>query len=102
MVSTKASRSAGSIKLDDVFRESRDFSGRAVHESPQDWSDEVLYFLLPDRFSDDSLVPMYDPTNSHHRENALRASDQSESDAMAVSRWQEAGTLFVGGTIKGI
>jgi hypothetical protein len=24
----------------------------AVHASPPDWRDQVLYFLLPDRFSD--------------------------------------------------
>jgi hypothetical protein len=26
--------------------------GIAYHPSPVDWRDEVLYFLLPDRFSD--------------------------------------------------
>jgi hypothetical protein len=32
-----------------------------VHPSPQDWGNQILYFLLPDRFSDgqEDQRPMY-------------------------------------------
>ena len=35
------------------------------HPSPADWRDEVLYFLLPDRFSDgqEANRPLLDPAN---------------------------------------
>ncbi len=31
--------------------------------SPADWRDEVLYFLLPDRFSDETNPPLLDRSN---------------------------------------
>src|SRR4051812_15463001 len=40
----------------------------AVFPSPRDWADQVLYFLLPDRFSDgnEHQRPLFD---RHHPEN---------------------------------
>jgi hypothetical protein len=37
----------------------------SYHPSPSDWRDEVLYFLLPDRFSDgrEAGRPLLDRTN---------------------------------------
>ncbi|RYG26338.1 alpha-amylase [bacterium] len=61
--------------------------------SPKDWTDEVLYFLLVDRFSDEnSDTPL---ARIEDRGNAMR----TEEDA---ARWREAGTGFVGGNLKGI
>jgi glycosidase len=63
-----------------------------VHPSPIDWRDQILYQLLPDRFSDgleDDREP-YDPDHP----------DQFESEDRAA--WMTSGTRFVGGTIKGI
>ena len=36
-----------------------------VHPSPDDWADQVLYFLLPDRFSDgnEDGRPLFDRAN---------------------------------------
>jgi glycosidase len=65
------------------------------HPSPSDWRDEVIYFLLPDRFSDakESSRPMLDPARPH----AFRPAG-FRWDAWAASggeRWQ-------GGTLEGV
>ena len=55
----------------------------AVHPSPGDWRDEVLYFLLPDRFSDgqEHTRPLLDRTALAARRaaatNSARARDRS-------------------------
>jgi glycosidase len=64
----------------------------AVHSSPIDWRDQTIYFLLPDRFSDERVSerPLYDRT-------------QPEQFRPADTRaWMEAGKVFQGGTLKGI
>jgi glycosidase len=63
-----------------------------VHPSPLNWRDQILYQLLPDRFSDGREVgrEMFDqayPTR-------CRAADKAA--------WMRAGNRFTGGTIKGI
>ena len=63
--------------------------------SPADWRDEVLYFLLPDRFSDGQEAgrPIVDGSNPA----AARPSD------FRLDRWAESGSeRWQGGTIKGI
>jgi glycosidase len=74
--------------------------------SPSAWEDEVLYFLLVDRFSDGredgvrdldgtpaaGTTPMYRPGDNG---NAIT----TESDA---ARWRQAGVSWVGGTLAGV
>lgn len=63
-----------------------------VHPSPADWSDQVLYFLLPDRFSDG-------------REHARPLFDRSNPDANRYrdhKQWMRSGCCFQGGTLKGV
>ena len=63
--------------------------------SPADWRDEVIYFLLPDRFSDggEAVRPLLDPKNpTAHRPAGL------QWNAWASS----GGGRFQGGTLKGI
>ena len=64
----------------------------SVHPSPNDWRDQVLYFLLPDRFSDggEDQRPLFDHANPEQ----FKASDKRA--------WMEAGKKFQGGTLKGI
>ena len=76
------------------------------HPSPGDWSDQVIYFLLIDRFSNDEedgykdasgqivqgSTPMFSPGDAN---NAV----QTEADAQ---NWEDAGTQWLGGTLKGI
>lgn len=63
-----------------------------VQPSPIDWRDQVLYFLLPDRFSDgqEDQHPLFDRTHPEQH----RAADKRD--------WMQAGKRFQGGTLKGI
>jgi glycosidase len=63
--------------------------------SPSDWRDEIIYFLLPDRFSDgqENTRPMVDSSNrAAARPAGFRWDNWAESGG---SRWQ-------GGTLKGV
>src|SRR5438552_9597774 len=63
--------------------------------SPADWRDEVIYFLLPDRFSDgqENTRPMLDPGNR----TAARPA------GFGYDKWaQSGGDRYQGGTINGI
>ena len=56
-----------------------------VFPSPSDWRDQFIYFLLIDRFDDNSAdVPAYDPMTTGH------------------GRSREQGGVFQGGNLKGI
>ncbi len=63
-----------------------------VFPSPMDWRDQVLYFLLPDRFSDarEPSRPLFD------RAQPARFHAPNKRD------WMAAGTDFQGGKISGI
>jgi glycosidase len=64
----------------------------SVFPSPTDWRDQVLYFLLPDRFSDG-------------QENNRPAFDRSAPGQHAADdrvAWQRSGKDFQGGTLPGI
>jgi len=64
------------------------------HPSPQAWEDKFLYFLLPDRFSDNNegTSTLYDGSQNG---NAVNSPENAAT-------WRNAGTRFVGGTIAGI
>lgn len=82
-------------------------SGTSYFKSPVAWEDQVLYFLMLDRFSDNNekdyqdvngktvsngTTPLFAPTDE---QNAI----QNPSDA---SQWREAGGKYVGGTLNGL
>jgi glycosidase len=72
-----------------------EFTGHAASPSPSAWADEVLYFLLVDRFSDgreDGGTPPLGPGDAG---SAVR----TEADAAA---WRAAGIGWVGGTLAGV
>lgn len=78
----------------------------AGHPSPSAWEDEVLYFLLVDRFArgterghphaqgvpEEDLTPLFTPEDAG---NAVR-------DPESAARWREAGRSWVGGTLAGV
>ena len=80
---------------------------RQFFPSPAAWEDQVLYFLMLDRFSDGNeqgyrgnnrrrvrggTTPQFQPTDA---ENAFRTPEETD-------RWREAGARWVGGTLKGL
>ena len=70
------------------------------HPSPSDWRDEVLYFLLPDRFSDgqEGQRPLLDRANL-----AAARPAASLSQTWRWDRWARSGAdRWQGGTIAGI
>src|SRR5512143_971609 len=82
-------------------------TGRSFTPSPAAWEDQVLYFLMLDRFSDgheqgyrgnngklvsSGSTPIFQPGDDG---NAI----QSEADAAA---WRDAGAHWVGGNLKGL
>src|SRR4029450_4392815 len=81
-------------------------AGRHYFPSPQHWEDQVLYFLMVDRFSDGAETLFRDnqaqivttcttpPFVPEANGNAVR----TESDA---GRWRGPGTRCVGGTLAG-
>jgi hypothetical protein len=85
----------------------KELTKRRFFPSPAAWEDEVLYFLLLDRFSDGretdyrgvagDLVtgPGTPPFRPADNGNAV----QTEDDAR---KWREAGGKFVGGTLPGL
>jgi glycosidase len=91
-------------RLDDIDWPS--ILNRPFHPSPTNWSDEVLYFLLVDRFSDGKEdgyrdvngavvageTPPYGPTDFG---NAVGNDD-------VAAKWRSAGGTWTGGTIAGI
>ncbi len=70
------------------------------YPSPADWRDEVLYFLLPDRFSDgqEGTRPLLD----RHHLAAARPS-LPNGDSWRWDRWAQAGAeRWQGGMLRGI
>lgn len=70
------------------------------HPSPADWRDEVLYFLLPDRFSDGQEATR--PQLDRHHLSAARPVVPQEN-AWRWDRWAQSGAeRWQGGTLRGI
>lgn len=63
-----------------------------VFPSPSNWRDQILYQLLPDRFSDgkEAQRKLFDRKNP------------TQFQVKNKKAWMSAGTKFVGGTLKGI
>jgi glycosidase len=66
--------------------------------SPGDWRDEILYFLLPDRFSDgqENTRPLLDRQQIRDLRTAASRPDINWKD------WATSGLRWQGGTINGI
>jgi glycosidase len=73
-------------------------TGVSYFPSPVDWRDEVLYFLLPDRFSDGKEATR--PLLSRAEIRALRSAP-SRPD-MDWHAWATSGLRWQGGTIRGV
>jgi glycosidase len=75
----------------------------AMHPSPTDWRDEVLYFLLPDRFSDGQE---HTRTRLNRTQIAAQRAAYAQANGLPNWRWdlwKESGERrFQGGTLAGI
>ncbi|PYM44542.1 MAG: alpha-amylase [Candidatus Rokuibacteriota bacterium] len=78
------------------------------HPSPSAWEDQVLYFLLPDRFSDDKERDYLDNAGRRVATGTTGLLDRGRDVGNAIQTpaeaqtWREAGGAFVGGTLKGL
>ncbi|HSJ54357.1 MAG TPA: alpha-amylase family glycosyl hydrolase, partial [Anaerolineae bacterium] len=80
---------------------------RQFTASPRAWEDQVLYFLMLDRFSDGREMGYRDGngevvaggTTPPFQAADANSAIQTEEDAR---RWREAGVKWVGGTFKGL
>ncbi|OCK97326.1 glycoside hydrolase family 13 protein [Cenococcum geophilum 1.58] len=96
--------SAGEVK--DVLAESQS-SAAAFHKSPLAWEDQQLYFLLPDRFSnndedgyqgvDGRLV-----NGSTKMFNAETDTGNAIRTPQDADLWMDAGSKFVRGSLQGV
>lgn len=82
-------------------------AGRAFHPSPSAWEDQVLYFLLLDRFSDGNERDYRGNNNRMVRTGRtpmLRPSDNGNAitTPQDAAQWNAAGATWVGGTLKGL
>ena len=69
------------------------------YPSPHDWREEVLYFLLVDRFSDaqEDTRPLLDRTTRRQRDPTCPTA------AWRWDRWaQSGGERWQGGTLRGV
>ncbi|HZB94324.1 MAG TPA: alpha-amylase family glycosyl hydrolase, partial [Herpetosiphonaceae bacterium] len=93
---------------DDMLSRNRPESVRSValprrrpyYSSPTDWRDEVLYFLLPDRFSDgqEEARPLLDRHNL-----AAARPNLPDGEGWRWDRWAQSGAeRWQGGTLQGI
>lgn len=89
-------RPDSTVQARSVCAEARRIGGHTP--SPVDWRDEVLYFLLPDRFSDGGEDGR--PLLTREEIRGLRR--QPVRDGWDWRNWAESGKRWQGGTIPGI
>jgi glycosidase len=82
-------------------------AGRTFFPSPAAWEDEVLYFLMVDRFSDGRENGCRDNAGSPVTTGTtpiFRPADRGNATSTAADRqrWTDAGNRFVGGTLRGL
>ena len=75
--------------------------------SPQAWEDQILYFLLLDRFSDGNEKGFKDNTGNTVTTGTTPAFLPSDFGNAIITetdakKWRDAGQVFVGGTLKGL
>lgn len=81
--------------------------GKAFYPSPTAWEDQVLYFLLPDRFPNDKETGYID-NEGHSVKDGGTPLFESQDNGNAVTNatdskaWLDTGAKFVGGNLKGV
>ena len=80
---------------------------RPYFSSPAAWEDQVLYFLMLDRFSDGNETGYKDVegavvTSGSTPPFVTTDAGNAVNTPQAASAWSDAGGRFVGGTLKGL
>jgi glycosidase len=81
---------------------------QSFHPSPLAWEDQLLYFLLPDRFSDGNERDYLDVVGNPVTTGTTAKFDRSKDFENAIQtpgdaqKWRDAGGVFVGGKLNGI
>src|SRR5689334_23821542 len=84
-----------------------DLTDRLFFPSPAAWEDQVIYFLMLDRFSDGKEAG-YRDIRGHIVDGGTTPPFQPQDNADAVTTeqaaqdWREAGIRWVGGTLAGL
>lgn len=82
--------------------------GRQYFPSPTHWEDEIIYFLLVDRFSDNHETGYRGNNGANVTTGSTAVYVEATDNGNAVqteasaAQWREAGAAFVGGTLAGI
>ena len=82
-------------------------TNRQFHPSPAAWEDQVLYFLLLDRFSDGNEQGYRDNRGRLARKGTTPCFAPADAgnaigSAADAAAWREAGTRWCGGTLRGL
>ena len=82
-------------------------TNRNFYPSPYAWEDEVLYFMMLDRFSDGNEIGYLDNDGQSVTSGStplFQPGDRGNATQTDVDRadWVHAGSVFVGGTLKGL
>ncbi|KAH0543430.1 hypothetical protein FGG08_002288 [Glutinoglossum americanum] len=80
---------------------------QSFHPSPVAWEDQVIYFLLPDRYSDNSERDYFDiDGNPVSRGSSAKFNPSTDKDSLGgpggEEDWRNAGGKYVGGKLKGL
>ena len=80
----------------------RSLTQRHFHPSPVAWEDEVLYFLMLDRFSDGREDRYFDNQGQLVINGTTPLFDLADSGNADFQSWSDAGNNWCGGTLKGL
>lgn len=75
---------------------------RSFHPSPVAWEDQVLYFLMLDRFSDGRERGYRDVNNQIVNTGTTPVFTRSQAGNVDRDTWKEAGNRWCGGTLDGL
>jgi len=80
----------------------RALTARSYFPSPIAWEDEVLYFLMLDRFSDGRETGYLGNDGSRVRSGTTPPFQSSDAGNAPRDAWVQAGQRFCGGTLRGL
>ncbi|MFC4874229.1 alpha-amylase family glycosyl hydrolase [Negadavirga shengliensis] len=80
----------------------KDLTGRSFYPSPSAWEDQVLYFLMLDRFSDGQENQYHDNNGDLVTHGITPPFDKAQPNTVDRELWENQGQGWCGGTLKGL